>query len=87
MNGGFVYIRSKTIPDKVIKIWETMPQDNDEPAFAKFIDNMMGGWDNSERCLKLFWEQYETPYCMLWNSSPWTKEMIDTKDKCFIHFI
>ncbi len=86
-NGGFLYIRDKTIPGKAIKIWETMQQDNDEPAWALLIDNMMGGWTNSEKNMKIFWDNYETPFCLLWNGASWPKELLETKDKCFIHFI
>ena len=87
LNGGFLYIRDKTIPNEIIEIWKTMPQDNDEPAIARYLDKLLGTWDNSERCLKEVWDTYETPFCVLWNSYPWTKEKIETKDKCFIHFI
>lgn len=86
-NGGFLYIRDKTFPDRAIKYWETMPQDNDEPAWAKLIDELMGGWKDTESSMKLFWDVYEVPYCVLWNSSAFPQELIDTKDKCFIHFI
>ena len=88
INGGWIFLKDKTIPDKVIEIWKTMPQDNDEPAWTRFIDdNVIQNWDDSNECLKTFWDVYETPFCVLWNSYPWTKEMIETKDMCFIHFI
>ena len=81
-NGGFVYLRDKTIPSQVIKIWETMPQDNDEPAWAKFIDNMMGGWKGMDE----FWKTYETPFCNLHRMSPYPIDLLKSKDLCFIHF-
>ena len=81
-NGGFVYLRDKTIPSKVIKIWETMPQDNDEPAWALFIDKMMGGWKGMDE----FWKHYETPFCNLHKMSPHPPELLKSKDLCFIHY-
>jgi len=81
-NGGFVYLRDKTIPSKVIKIWETMPQDNDEPAWAKYIDEQMGGWKGMDE----FWKSYETPFCNLHKMSPLSKELLNSKNLCFIHY-
>lgn len=81
-NGGFIYLRDKTIPKKVIQIWETMPQDNDEPAIARFIDDMMSGWKGMDE----FWRLYEAPFCNLHSMSPYPKELLNTKDLCFIHY-
>lgn len=86
-NGGFLYIRDKSIPSEIIKLWETIPQENDEPAIAKYIDNCMGGWVDTEKNIKMFWDTYETSYCLLWKGGMWNKEMLETKDICFIHFI
>jgi len=86
-NGGFLYIRDKTLPDRAIKYWEAMPQDNDEPAWAKLIDELMGGWKDSPACLKKYWDIHETYYCSLWNSSAFPADLLKTKDVNFIHFI
>ena len=86
-NGGCLYIRDKTLPDRAIKYWETMPQDNDEPAWAKLIDELMGGWVNWEVSGKIFLETYEMMYCALWKGCPYTQEQMNQKDICFIHFI
>lgn len=86
-NGGFLYIRDKTFPGRAIKYWETMPQDNDEPAWAKLVDELMGGWKDTATSLKLFWDTYETYNCSLWGMSPYSPELLKTKDKNFIHFI
>ena len=81
-NGGFVYLRDKTIPSKVIEIWKTMPQDNDEPAWTKYIDDDMGGWKGQDEFIK----NYEAPFCNLHRMSPIPPEILKAKDICFIHF-
>ena len=87
MNGGFLYIRDKTIPSRAIQIWETMKQDNDEPAYAKLIDDLMGGWTNWEESGKKFWDNYETQFCAIIRGNIWPEELRKTKDVCFFHFI
>ena len=86
-NGGFIYLKDKTLPSRAIKCWETMPQDNDEPAYALLIDKMMGGWTDTEKNMKIFWDTHEALFCSLWRGSPYPKELIDTKDVYFIHFL
>lgn len=85
-NGGFLYIRDKTIPSRAIKLWDTIPQDNDEPAWAKMTDEMMGGWTNTEINMKKYWDNFETMFCKLHKSSPYPPELLQTKDTCFIHY-
>ena len=81
-NGGFIYLRDKTIPQKVIDIWNTMKQDNDEPAWAKFTDDMVGGWQGAHK----YWELFEPMFCNLRGSAPYPKELMETKtDVCFLH--
>jgi hypothetical protein len=87
MNGGFMYIRDKNIPRRAIEIWETMPQDSDEPAIAKLIDDKMGGWTDTEKNMKMFWDEYETPFCALWRMGSFPKELSQTKDLAFIHYV
>jgi hypothetical protein len=86
-NGGYIYLRDKTIPSKVVKIWETMPQDNDEPAWAKYIDNSMGGWTNTELNMQKYWDNFEPMFCNLYRGSCFYPEKTTTKDVCFIHFL
>lgn len=81
-NGGFVYIRDKILPSKAIEIWDTMKQDNDEPAWAKLIDDLMGGWKGMDE----FWKSYETLFCNLHKMSPFTSEQLNSKNVCFKHF-
>jgi len=81
-NGGFIYLRDKTLPSKAISMWDTIQCDNDEPAWAKLTDEMMGGWQGIEK----YWELFETPFCNLHKSSPYSKELLESKDVCFIHY-
>lgn len=81
-NGGFLYMRDKTIPSKIIKIWEELGMcDNDEPAVAKYMDTITGGWQGMDK----YWELFEAPFCNLKNKCPYPKELIATKDVCVIH--
>lgn len=87
-NGGFLYIRDKEFPSKAIKIWETeTKQANDELAYAKAVDGMIGGWNDSDKCMKIYWDKYETNYCNLVRGSSYPREMTATKDVHFIHYI
>lgn len=81
-NGGFLYIRDKSLPDKAIKYWDTMPQDNDEPAWAKIVEELMGGWKGLDE----YWSRFEPMCCDLHRSSPFTEEQLKQKNKVFIHY-
>jgi hypothetical protein len=85
-NGGWIYMRDKTIPSTVIKIWETMKQNNDEPAYAKYTDEKVGGWTETETNLKQYWDRFEPMFCNIHKSSPYSLELLKTKDVCFIHY-
>lgn len=87
-NGGFIYIRDKSIPSKVISYWEELclkkiQSDNDEPAFAMLTDNMVGGWKG----IDLYWKLFEPEVCNLYKSSSFPKEQIAQKNICFMHYI
>jgi len=88
-NGGFLYIRDKTIPSRAIKIWEAFrgDKDNDEPAYAKMTDEMAGNWTNTEANLKKYWDNFEPAFCNLHRGSPYPKEQLSTKDVYFIHYL
>ena len=81
-NGGFVYIRDNTVPEKLIKIWETMKGPSVEPPMAKLVDEMTDGWKGIET----YWKLFEPKFCCLNTKSPYSKELEDSKDKCFIHY-
>lgn len=81
-NGGFIYIRDKSIPSKVIKLWESIGGDNDEPSWAKFTDDYVGGWQGIEK----YWELFEPTLCNLHRDSPYSKDLLKSKNECFKHF-
>ena len=82
-NGGFLYIRDNTYPNKAIECWKNNQQDNDEPAWAKMIDDLNDGWIGCEK----YWETYEAMNCRLHRKSPFGKDKIDKKDIYFTHYI
>jgi len=84
-NGGFIYLRDKTIISKVINIWEGNQQDNDEPAWAKYTDSIMGEFIGTSESLKKYWDMFEPYFCNLHGGSPFSEELLKSKDICFIH--
>jgi len=89
-NGGFVYMRDNTIPQKLIEVWESLPDDMrfwDEVVISKYIDDLMGGWQGMEK----YWELYEPMLCNLTtvkkNRTPYPDEWLERKDVCFEHYI
>jgi hypothetical protein len=87
-NGGFLYMRDKTLPSKGIKIWETMQQDNDEPAWAKMTDELMGGWTkDSDAMTKKYWEMFEPEIASLRRGSPYPITLLNTKTPYFKHWL
>jgi len=81
-NGGFIYLRDKTLPAIAIKWWEKLGMpDNDEPAWARTTDEMMGEWN-----IDKYWDRFETMFCNLHRSSPYPQNKLNEKDVCFIHY-
>lgn len=81
-NGGFIYLRDKTLPRKAIEWWEKLGSpDNDEPAWARLTDEMTDGWQGVD----LYWEKFEPMFCNLHKSSPYSPEQLSSKDLCFLH--
>jgi len=81
--GGFVYIRDKAIPKRLLELWEVAPNSwSEEPAFSMLTDEMIGGWQG----LKKYWETFE-PECYKTRSSPYTgsrhKEFHKDPDKIY----
>lgn len=81
-NGGCVYIKDKTVPSQLIKIWETMQGPSAEPAMAKYCDDVMGGWQGIDK----YWELFEIPICNVHRMSPYTLERKKSKNVYFIHY-
>lgn len=83
-NGGFLYIRDKSIPAKAIKYWGTLrDKDNDEPAYALLTDAMMGGWKGVDT----YWKLFEPEFCNLIKCSSYPIDLLHQKNQCFIHSI
>jgi len=82
-NGGFLYLRDKNLPSLAIEWWEKLGQpDNDEIAWAKIVDERMGGWKGMD----VYWEKFEPMFCSLHKSSPYSLDKLKSKDVCFIHY-
>jgi len=88
-NGGFLYIRGKDIPQKLIDTWNNFNADCkfwDETAISKLTDDMSGGWQG----IDYYWNNFEPTVCNLTDSknrSAFTDEQIASKDICFMHYI
>lgn len=81
-NAGFLYLRDKNLPSKIIEKWEAIQGPSAEPPLAKLTDEMIDGWQGIDK----YWELFEPNFCNLHKASPYSKELLDTKDVCFIHY-
>jgi len=82
-NGGFVYMRDKSYPARVIKIWEEkLYGPSAEPPLAMFVDELMGGWQGVDK----YFDLHEAECCSLKRGSPHSKENMAKKDLHFIHY-
>lgn len=82
-NGGFVYLRDKELITTACQLWEeTGKNDTDEIALAKMSDNIVDGWKGND----VYWEKFEPMYVNLHRASAHPKELLKTKDVCFIHY-
>ena len=81
-NGGYMYLRDKQLIHKAIKVWDAMPQTNDEIAWAKVTDEMMGGWEGIDK----YWRIFESDCSNLRRMTPFSATMIaQKKNVCFLH--
>jgi hypothetical protein len=81
-NGGFIYIRNKEYPARIIKIWEDkLRGPSAEPPFAMLVDELMGGWQGVDK----YFDLYESDFCKIRKGSPHTKENLAKKNVCFEH--
>jgi len=62
--GAFVYMRDKSIPDRLIKLNEGPSSWSCEPSFARLTDEMVGGWKGIET----YWELFEPEFYTTKNS-------------------
>jgi hypothetical protein len=76
---GFVYMRDKSIPKRLMELWATAPNKwSPEPSFALLTDELMGGWKGIEEYFKRF-----EPECYRCKKSPYSKEM--KASPCFVN--
>jgi hypothetical protein len=81
-NAGFVYIRDKSLPSKIISAWEMNPDNSAEPPMGYVIDQLMGGWKGIEH----YWEHFEPNLCNLHKDSAYSESRILEKPNyCFRH--
>jgi hypothetical protein len=82
-NGGFVYIRDKSLPERLIKIWENQKKHkrSAEPALGKLTDEIMDGWHGIEK----YWDLFEPEACNLLRRSAYAGSRRVAKNSCFIH--
>jgi hypothetical protein len=84
-NAGFLYLRDKSLPDKIINYWGEIDQTfaaSAEPPLAKLVDEITGGWKN----LDTYWDLFEPDFCNVKGRSPYKSDKLKTKDICFIHY-
>lgn len=84
-SASWLYIRDKTIPDKIIKIWEDIGGEwSEERSITKYTDEISGGWQGRQ----YFYDRFEPKY-YIWTSARTTKkhskELIAWKDVIFVH--
>ena len=82
---AFIYLRDKTIPDKLIKIWEEIGRPwSEETVLMKYIENLMGGWKGIDE----YWKNFEPEFFHLEGGCKiYTDEMLKTKNNIYEHFI
>jgi hypothetical protein len=85
VNNGYLYIRDKTIPNKMIEKWNSLPdikylKRNDETSTSLLIDSLSQGqkWNG----LKYYQEHFEPDYCIQHCNG-----QFDKSDYCFEHFM
>lgn len=76
-NGGFVYIRGKDVPRKIISFRDKGSNKYlDEAAYARYLDDLYGGWMG----IKEYGEKFEPTACKF-------KRGVIAKDNfCFRHY-
>jgi len=82
-NGGFIYLRNPDLIYDCIKHWEGNKQDNDEPAWAKIVEQLSGG---SWKGIGHYWNNFEPMFVNLHKASSFDSKMLEKKNVNFIHF-
>ncbi len=79
---GWVYIRDRTIPNRLISLWEEMGRPwSEEIVLAQYIDNCMDGWKGIEE----YFENYE-PLFYTWCNVRVCSDFLLSQKPLFGHF-
>ena len=84
-NGGFIYLRDRAIVSRVMSIYDSYKGINDEPAWARYIDDFIGDWGNLQASYKKYWDMFEPELCCVYKASPFSEELLKSRDVCFRH--
>jgi len=81
---AFVYIRDKSIPYKLIDIWEKIGKPwTEETVMAIYTDDVLGGWLGVEK----YWDAFEPDFfALLDGCTVYPEELMSKKNICFKHF-
>ena len=80
--GGFVYMREKYIPNRLLELHAQGPNKwSEEPSYALFTDELTEGWKGLEK----YWERFE-PECYSTRKSPYKRSKNLNKDKDKLYF-
>lgn len=55
---------------------------DDEPSMSKFVDDYYGDWPGLDK----YWELFEPEFCNI-RKSAYDRELLKTKNECFIHWV
>jgi len=83
INGGYMYLRDKGIPDDLIKWWDKYNgrwKQSMEPSTSQYIDDINGGWVGLDN----YFNRYEPDSCRLRYFSAYTDRV--RPDPYFIHW-
>ena len=80
--GAFVYIRDKSLPDRMVSLNEAGGNKwSCEPTFARLTDELTDGWKG----LQVYWDRFE-PQFYTSNRSPYRWDTVKyNKNICFRH--
>lgn len=82
-NGGFLYLRDKSYPQKIINCWNKHPCDTDEIAYAEFLDELHGRYRGTD----YYWQYHEAMVCRLGHGSAYDRSQECLKGKIyFVHY-
>jgi len=82
--GSFIYVGDKTIPIKLIEIWEQLNKPwGEEVVMGKYTEDIMGGFTGSPEDMEKYWNMFEPPYFTLQQMFP--KEKMATKTPIVYH--